>query len=112
MDRDGESVGSSRTKASQVTSGDSQNWERVKCMNLMFGMLLNNSITQDLLSGDQFGILPQRFFALQLPVILEKWLRIRDRQEIVYAFFCLDFQKAFDSVPHQACPSKVSTQGV
>ena len=62
-------------------------------------------------NNDRCGFLPQRSCALQLLITLEEWLRVIDQHEAVDIIY-LDFQKAFDSVPHQRLLAKLRAYGV
>ena len=52
-----------------------------------------------MLSDKQFGFLGGRSTVLQLLIVLDKWTEILDRGGVVDVIYC-DFQKAFDTVPH------------
>ena len=73
--------------------------------------LLQHFLDNDLLTSDQFGFLPGKSCALQLLVVMEEWLEVLDRRGAVDVVY-LDFQKAFDRVPHQRLLSKLKAYGV
>ena len=73
--------------------------------------LLQHLQDNDLLADNQYGFRPKRSCATQLLKVLEDWttmLESRNPLDVVY----LDFQKAFDSVPHQRLLLKLQSYGV
>ena len=60
---------------------------------------------------EQHGLVPGRSCATQLLVTLEEWSATLDQGYAVDCIY-LDFQKAFDSVPHGRLLSKLSTYGI
>ena len=64
-----------------------------------------------LYSDKQYGFLPGRSTTLQLLKVLDLWTEVLDQgypEDVIY----LDFQKAFDSVPHRRLISKLSAYQV
>ena len=65
----------------------------------------------DLLSAHQHGFVMKRSYQTSLMESIEDWTTIMDQgcgMEIVY----LDFQKAFDSLPHQRPGRKLRSYGL
>ena len=74
--------------------------------NIVSHMLINN-----LFSDTQFGFISGRSTLLQLLHVMEKWTSyLEDGQDIIVAY--LDFQKAFDTVPHRRLLHKIEAYGV
>ena len=65
---------------------------------------------QKLLSKYQFGFIEKRSTTLQLLHVLEEWTDIMERGNEVEAIY-MDFQKAFDTVPHKRLMSKLKSYG-
>ena len=59
----------------------------------------------------QFGFIPSRSCTTQLLYVLDYFTQHLDQGDSVDAIY-LDFQKAFDSVPHQCLIQKLSSFGV
>jgi sarcosine oxidase/L-pipecolate oxidase len=57
----------------------------------------------DLFSKKQFGFITGRSTTLQLLEVLDKWTQAVDSFEKVDCIY-MDFQKAFDKVPHKKTP--------
>ena len=68
------------------------------------------SMTYDLLSDHQFGFTPGRSCTTQLLYVLDYFTKHLDRGELIDVIY-LDFQKAFDSVPHQRLIKKLTSFG-
>ena len=66
---------------------------------------------QNLLSCHQYGFRPKRSCSLQLLEVLGAWSKEIESANAVDVVY-LDFQKAFDSVPHQRLLSKLRSYGV
>ena len=66
---------------------------------------MNHMKRNKLFNNKQFGFLDGRATALQLLVVLDKWMKIIDGGTID----CIncDFKKVFDKVPHQRLLKKV-----
>ena len=62
--------------------------------------LMNHLLTNNLLSAYQFGFVPGRSCTTQLLQVLDYLTKHLDNGESVDVIY-LDYQKAFDSVPHQ-----------
>ena len=67
--------------------------------------LSGNSI----LTNKQFGFLGSA--VLQLLIIVDKWAAILDRDGVIEVIYC-DFQKAFDTVPHNRLLHLLSHYGI
>ena len=63
------------------------------------------------LNDAQHGFLPKRSCATQLLSSLEDWTQLMENKDTVDVAY-LDFQKAFDSVPHQRLVQKLHDMGV
>ncbi len=65
----------------------------------------------NLFSPYQFGLISGRSTTLQLLSVLDKWTEALDEGHSVDAIY-MDFQKAFDKVPHIRLISKIKNYGV
>ena len=78
---------------------------------LIRDQILNYLTEEDLLSCHQYGFRPKRSCTLQLLEVLDAWsreLESRNPIDVIY----LDFQKAFDSVPHRRLLLKLQSYGI
>ena len=73
--------------------------------------LMSHLLANNLLSDYQFGFIPGRSCTTQLLYVLDYFTQHLDQGDSVDAIY-LDFQKAFDSVPHQCLIQKLSSFGV
>ena len=73
--------------------------------------LMNHLLANNLLSDYQFGFIPGRSCTTQLLYVLDYFTQHLDQGDSVDVIY-LDFQKAFDSVPHQRLIQKISSFGV
>ena len=73
--------------------------------------LTSHLLTNKLLSDYQFGFVPGRLCAIQLLHVLDYCANHLDKGESVDVLY-LDFQIAFDSVPHQRLIQKLTSFGV
>nr|VZI03794.1 unnamed protein product [Spirometra erinaceieuropaei] len=64
-----------------------------------------------LLSDAQHGFRRGRSCLTNLLFTLERWSKARDEGNVVHAI-CIDFKKAFDSVPHQRLSYKLRKAGI
>ncbi len=69
-------------------------------------MNVNNFFTKH-----QHGFLGGRSTVTQLLETLEEWTNLLEKHDSIDVLYC-DFQKAFDSVPHQRLISKVQSYGI
>ena len=68
-------------------------------------------ISNNLLSGKQFGFMKGKSTILQLLKVLDDWTEAVDARlpvDVIYT----DFQKAFDSVPHSGLLQKLTSVGI
>ena len=65
----------------------------------------------NLFSKKQFGFITSRSTMLQLLEVLDKWTQAVDSGENVDCIY-MDFQKAFDKVPHKRMISKLKSYGI
>ena len=73
----------------------------------MMGYLKSNSI----LSDKQFGFMGQKSTILQLLKIVDEWTKILDSGGFIDVVYC-DFQKAFDTVPHNRLLDLLTHYGI
>ena len=73
--------------------------------------LLSHLADQDLLSSHQHGFRPRRSCSSQLLEVIDSWTRELEDANPVDVIY-LDFQKAFDSVPHLRLLNKLQSYGV
>ena len=59
----------------------------------------------------QYGFMSGRSTSLQLIRVLEEWTEALDRGQQVHCIY-MDYQKAFDTVPHKRLLSKIKSYGV
>ena len=74
---------------------------------ILLDYLKNNLI----LSNRQFGFLDGRSTILQLLHVVDRWVDILDGGGVIDTIYC-DFQKAFDTVPHQRLICLLSHYGI
>ena len=73
----------------------------------MMGYLKSNSI----LSDKQFGFMGQKSTILQLLKIVDEWTKILESSGFIDVVYC-DFQKAFDTVPHNRLLDLLTHYGI
>ena len=73
--------------------------------------LMSYMLNNNLLSPRQYGFVAGRSTVLQLLYTLDKWTEALDRGEPIEAVY-MDFQKAFDTVPHRRLISKLQSYGI
>ena len=73
--------------------------------------IINYMIKNNLFADQQHGFVPNRSCMTQLICVLEDWTKWIDEGHNIDTIF-LDFQKAFDSVPHQRLLSKLKAYGI
>lgn len=73
--------------------------------------LMDYMLENKLFSRKQFGFIPRRSTVLQLLEVLDKWTAALDKGETIEIAY-MDFQKAFDTVPHQRLLAKIRSYGI
>ena len=73
--------------------------------------VLNHLISNELLSSEQHGFMPKRSCMTNLLSTINEITEMYDRGDPIDEIF-LDFQKAFDKVPHQRLLYKVEKMGI
>ena len=73
--------------------------------------LMSHLLANNLLSDHQFGFIPGRSCTTQLLYVLDHFTKHLDKGEPIDVIY-LDFQKAFDSVPHQRLIQKLTSFGI
>jgi hypothetical protein len=85
------------------------------CRKIMESILRDNIVTYMLENGlfadQQHGFVPNRSCMTQLLCVMEDWTKWLDSGNCIDTIF-LDFQKAFDSVPHERLLSKLTSYGI
>ena len=74
--------------------------------------LLSHMKNNNLLSNKQYVFLSGRSTVLQLLRVLDDWTEILDNSKAKIDTIYLDFQKAFDTVPHKRLLAKMKGYGV
>ena len=73
--------------------------------------VMNYLMENHLFSKYQYGFIPKRSTVLQLLNVLDKWTEALDCGRSVEVAY-MDFQKAFDTVPHKRLINKLSSYGL
>ena len=73
--------------------------------------LISHLLANNLLTDHQFGFIPGRSCTTQLLYVLDYFTKHLDKGELIDVIY-LDFQKAFDSVPHQRLIQKLTSFGI
>ena len=74
-------------------------------------VLVDHMLSNQLFADEQHGFVPGRNCITQLLLVIEEWTDMLERGIPVDVAY-LDFQKAFDSVPHQRLLRKVEAYGI
>ena len=74
-------------------------------------VLMSYILNNDLLSPKQYGFVTGRSTVLQLLHVLDKWTEALDNGEQIESIY-MDFQKAFDTVPHRRLLRKLQSYGI
>lgn len=74
-------------------------------------VVIEHMMSNDLFCDAQHGFVPGRSCMTQLLLAMELWTEALDRGEPVDVVY-MDFQKAFDSVPHQRLLAKLDAYGI
>ena len=78
---------------------------------IIYDHIVKHMIENNLFSNKQYGFISKRSAALQLLNVLEIWSNILDEDGIIDNIN-MDFQKAFDSVPHRRLIGKLESYGI
>ena len=78
---------------------------------IIYDHIVQHMIRNKLFSKSQYGFISKRSAALQLLNVLELWCNILDEDGIIDDIN-MDFQKAFDSVPHRRLLGKLESYGI
>ena len=73
--------------------------------------ILQHMKTNKLFSNKQYGFISGRSTILQLLSVLDRWTEILDEGGVIDAVY-MDFQKAFDTVPHRRLIEKIKYYGI
>ena len=73
--------------------------------------ILNHMKSQNLFTKRQYGFIYVRSTSLQLLEVLDKWTEALDNGHYVDCIY-MDFQKAFDKVPHKRLLEKIKSYGI
>ncbi len=73
--------------------------------------MIDHMLSNKLFADQQHGFVPNRSCMTQLLYVLEDWTRWLDNNNNIDTIF-LDFQKAFDSVPHERLLVKLKAYGI
>ena len=78
---------------------------------IIYDHIVKHMIENNLFSNNQYGFISKRSAALQLLNVLEIWSNILDDDGIIDNIN-MDFQKAFDTVPHKRLLGKLHSHGI
>ena len=79
-----------------------------KCMEqLIKEHVMKHMLTNNLISSKQYGFIPGRSTSLQLLKVLDEWTALIDEGISIDCIY-MDFQKAFDKVPHNRLMAKLA----
>ncbi len=85
------------------------------CGNIMESLIRDSMVAYMLENGifaaQRHGFVPNRSCMTQLLCVMEDWTKWLDSSKCIDTIF-LDFQKAFDSVPHERLLSKLAAYGI
>ena len=85
------------------------------CCKIMESIIRDSMVTYMLDNGlfadQQHGFVPNRSCMTQLLCVMEDWTKWLDSGKCIDTIF-LDFQKAFDSVPHERLQAKLAAYGI
>ena len=84
-----------------------QTWVICKTMEkIIRNYIVDHMKINRLFSNKQYGFISGRSTSLQLLTVLDKWTAALDKGQAVDCIY-MDFQKAFDKVPHNRLLSKI-----
>lgn len=78
---------------------------------IIYDHIVQHMIKNKLFSKNQYGFISKRSAALQLLNVLELWCIILDEDGVIDDIN-MDFQKAFDTVPHRRLIGKLESYGI
>ena len=78
---------------------------------IIYDHIVQHFIKNKFFSKSQYGFISKRSAALQLLNVLELWCNILDEDGVIDDIN-MDFQKAFDTVPHRRLLSKLQSYGI
>ena len=78
---------------------------------IIYDHIVQHMVNNKLFSKSQYGFISKRAAALQLLNVLEIWCNILDEDGIIDDIN-MDFQKAFDTVPHRRLLGKLESYGI
>ena len=78
---------------------------------IIYDHIVQHMVKNKLFSKSQYGFISKRAAALQLLNVLEIWCNILDEDGIIDDIN-MDFQKAFDTVPHRRLLGKLESYGI
>ena len=78
---------------------------------IIYDHIIRHMIANKLFSKSQYGFISKRSAALQLLNVLELWCNILDEDGVIDDIN-MDFQKAFDTVPHRRLLGKLESYGL
>ena len=73
--------------------------------------LMQHVKKNNFLVNNQYGFIPKRSTTIQLLAVLEKWTEALDTNSDIDCIY-MDYQKAFDKVPHKRLLGKLETYGI
>ena len=83
-----------------------------KCMEkIVREKVMNHLLDNNLITKEQHGFVPGKSCTTQLLEVLDEWTEILDDGGSIDAVY-MDFQKAFDTVPHRRLLEKIKAHGI
>ena len=73
--------------------------------------IISHMKKHNLFSTKQYGFISGRSTSLQLLEVLDKWTEALD-EGLYIDYIYMDFQKAFDTVPHKSLIEKIKNYGI
>ena len=78
---------------------------------IIYDHIVQHMLTNNLFSKSQYGFISKRSAALQLLNVLQIWCNILDENGVIHDIN-MDFQKAFDTVPHRRLLGNLECYGI
>ena len=78
---------------------------------IIYDHIVQHMLKNNLFSKSQYGFISKRSAALQLLNVLQIWCNILDENGVIHDIN-MDFQKAFDTVPHRRLLGKLESYGI